>query len=202
VKKANVRMLTFAAMLSAVSAALMYLETPLPFLPPFLKLDLSNAPLLIGAFLMGPLPAVLMTAVKDAVHLLGSSSGGVGELADFLVTSSLLVPAAVIYRFKRTRRGAVIGCAAGIGGMLAAGVLANAYILLPFYSNVMHFPLEEIFAASSAVNPAITGLGTYLLFGVAPFNLIKGLLICGITMVVYKKISVFIRRFTDSACAE
>jgi len=192
-------MLTFAAMLAAVSTALMYLETPLPFLPPFLKLDLSNVPLLIGAFLMGPVPAVLMTSVKNAVHLLGSTSGGVGELADLLITSCLLVPAAVIYRRNRTRRGAVIGCAAGIGGMMVAGVLANAYILLPFYSKVMLIPLEKIFSASAEINPAITGLGTYLLFGVVPFNLIKGLIICGITMVVYKKISVFIRRFADGA---
>jgi len=191
----NLRMLTFAAMLSAVSAALMYLETPLPFLPPFLKLDLSNVPLHIGAFIMGPVPAVLMTLVKDAVHLLGSSSGGVGELADLLMTSSLLIPASLIYRYNRTRRGAVIGCAAGICGMVVASALANAYILLPFYSNIM--PLDEIFAASSAANPAIDGLGTYLLFGVVPFNLIKGFVICGITMVVYKKISVLIRRFAE-----
>lgn len=142
---------------------------------------------------MGPVPALLMTAVKDAVHLLFTTTGGVGELADFLITSALLMPAAVIYRFNRTRRGALIGCLAGVFGMAAVGVAANAFILLPFYSNIM--PMEVIFSECAKINPGITGMGTYLLYGVLPFNLIKGLLICAVTMVVYKKISHLMHRY-------
>lgn len=188
----NTKMLTFAAMLSAVSAALMFLETPLPFLPPFLQLDASNVPLLIGAFIMGPLPAILMTAVKDTVHLLASQTGGVGELADFLITLGLILPASIIYKYNKTKKGALLGCAAGILSMTIIGIVSNLFIILPFYSKIM--PLDEILNICAKINPAITGLSAYILYGVLPFNIIKGLLICAFTMLIYKKISTFIHR--------
>src|SRR5659263_701974 len=96
------RFIATTGMLSAISAALMFFEFPLPLLPPFLKLDLSDVPVLIGAFILGPLPALAITLVKDLIHLLGTTSGGVGELADFLVTGSLALSVGFIYMARKT----------------------------------------------------------------------------------------------------
>ncbi len=189
----KLKVLTVTAMFAAVATVLMYFEMPLPLLPPFLKLDLSSIPILIGSFILGPASAIAMAAVKAFVHLLSTQTGGVGELADFLMTSAFSFTAAAVYRRNHTKRGAVIGCVAGTCALILMAVLANRFLIIPFYAKIM--PLEAIFAACSAVNPRITGMGGYLLYGVVPFNFIKGAVISLLTFPVYKRLSVQIQKF-------
>lgn len=186
------RRLTVTAMLAAVATLLMYLEFPLPLTPPFLKIDLSGIAILMAAFLFGPLSAVLATLVKDLVHLLSSTSGGVGQLADFIILSPFAVTASLIYRRKKDKTHALIGLLAGTAVMVVVGVLANRFLLIPFYSKIM--PVEAIVAACEAVNPAINSMDAYYLFGAAPFNLVKGLILSAVTMLSYKKLSEVVKR--------
>lgn len=188
-KRTNVRMIATAAMLAALSAVLMFVETPLPLVPGFLKFDLSDVPVLIGAVLMGPLPGIAIAFVKDVVHLSVSATGGVGELADFLMSASLALPAALLLRRKSGFKPLLLGCSVGIVLMTAVGALANYFILLPFYSLVM--PLKQIFAACTMVNPLIVSKGTYILYAIVPFNIFKGLVVSAVTVLVYKKLSAF-----------
>ncbi len=189
----QLKVLTVTAMFAAVATVLMYLEVPLPLMPPFLKLDPSMIPILIGSFILGPASAIAMAAVKALVHVLSTQTGGVGELADFLMTSSFAFTAAVVYRRNHTKRGAVLGCVAGTVALILVAVLANRFLIIPFYSKIM--PLEAIFGACSAVNPRITGMTEYLLYGVVPFNFIKGAVISLLTFPVYKRLSVQIQKF-------
>ncbi len=189
----KLKVLTVTAMFAAVATVLMYFEMPLPLLPPFLKLDLSSIPILIGSFILGPASAIAMAAVKAFVHLLSTQTGGVGELADFLMTSAFSFTAAAVYRRNHTKRGAVIGCVAGTCALILMAVLANRFLIIPFYAKIM--PLEAIFAACNAVNSRITGMGGYLLYGVVPFNFIKGAVISLLTFPVYKRLSVQIQKF-------
>ena len=186
------RMLTVAAMLAAVATLLMYLEFPLPLMPPFLKIDLSGVAILVAAFLFGPLPAVFATLVKDLIHLLSTQTGGVGELADFIMTSSFAVTAALIYARKKDKKHAIIGCVAATVVMAFVAVLANRFLLIPFYSNVM--PVEAIIGACSAINPAINSMNAYYFVGVLPFNLIKGLILSVVTVLLYKRLSDIVKR--------
>lgn len=190
------RMVTYCGLFAAVATALMYLEFPLPFMPPFLKVDLSGAVTLLAAFMFGPVQAVLITAVKDLIHFFTSTSGGVGQLADFLITSSFAVAASAVYRRHHTYKGAVLACVAATLTMTVVGVLANKYLLIPAFSLVM--PIDAILAASAKVNPLIGDVNTYLLFGAAPFNLLKGSILSGVTFLLYKRLGTFIRQGTVS----
>lgn len=192
--------LTVTAMFAAISAVLMFIETPLPMAPPFLKLDPSSLPILIGSFILGPLSAAAMAFIKAFVHIFSSTTGGVGELADFLMTFAFAATSSVVYRRFHTKRGAVLACAAGTLALTLTAVLANTFLLIPFYSKVM--PLEAIFAACEKVNPRITGMKGYILYGVIPFNLFKGSIISVFTFLVYKKLSVHIHRFIDEVSPE
>ncbi|MBR6736377.1 MAG: ECF transporter S component [Oscillospiraceae bacterium] len=187
--------MTVTAMFAAVATVLMFLETPLPMMPPFLKLDPSALPILIGSFILGPSSAAAMAFIKAFVHVFSSTTGGVGELADFLMTFAFAATAAVVYRRHHTKKGAVLACVAGTVALTVTAMLANYFLLIPFYSNVM--PLEAIFAACEAVNPNITGMSGYIFYGVMPFNLFKGAVISLITFPVYKKLSNQIHKFVD-----
>ena len=185
------RQLTYVAMFSAISAVLMYFEFPLPFMPPFLKVDLSAIPVLLAAFMLGPVQAVAITLIKDFVHLLSTQTGGVGELADFLVLSAFAVTAHYIYLRIKTKKGAMLACLGGSLVSVTAACFANYYLIIPFYSKIM--PIEAIIAACAAVNPAINSISMYILLGVVPFNLVKCLIISVVTMLSYKKLAHLIR---------
>ena len=125
------------------------------------------------------------------IHLTQTQTGGSGEVADFLMLSTLVVIAVLLYRGHKSRKMAVLGCAAGSVAMACVGMLTNYFLIIPFYSQVM--PLQAIFDACNAINPYVTGMQGYLLLGVLPFNLIKGAILTAITMLAYKKLSVFIK---------
>lgn len=184
--------ITYTAVFAAIATVLMYFEFPLPLMPPFLKVDLSGAVVLIGAFIFGIGPAITMIVIKDLIHLTQTQTGGSGELADFLMLSTLIILAVLIYRSHKTRKMAVVGCSIGTVGMACMGMLTNYALIIPFYSNIM--PLDAIFAMCQQVNPAVNGMAGYLVLGVLPFNLIKGAILTVITMLVYKKLSLFIKQ--------
>ncbi len=184
--------ITYTAVFAAIATVLMYFEFPLPFMPPFLKVDLSGAVVLIGAFIFGIGPAITMIGIKDLIHLTQSQTGGSGELADFLMLSTLVIVAVLIYRAHKTRKMAAIGCVVGSVAMACMGMLTNYFLIIPFYSAV-GMPIDQILALCAAINPSINGMGAYLLVGVLPFNLIKGAILTVITMLAYKKLSTFIK---------
>lgn len=174
--------------LSGISVVLMQiLEFPIPFMPPFLKFDFSNLPALIGGLAYGPLTGVVIVFIKAVLHLLRTSTGGVGELADFLASGSFVLVTSVIYKYKKTRAGAVIGLRVGTAVTAIIGGLANYYILIPFYTKVM--PMEQIILISSKINPLIKNTLGYVLFGAIPFNLIKAVILSVVTFIVYKRAS-------------
>ena len=187
-KKFTPKFIASVGILSGISVVLMQvLEFPLPFMPPFLKLDFSTLPALIGGFAYGPLTGIIIAVIKALFHLFRTSTGGVGELADLLASTAIILTSSVIYKKNKTRKGALIGLLAGTVALAIVGGLANYYILIPFYSNVM--PLEQIFELCGKINPLIHNTFTYALYGAVPFNLIKGVILSAITFVIYKKIS-------------
>lgn len=198
----STRKLTAMALFAAISTILMYIEVPIPFMPPFLKLDVSAVPIMVGAFAFGPVEGVVMALIKSLVHLLSTQTMGVGELADFLITGSFALTAGLIYRKNKTKKEAVLACFASIISITVMGTLANYFILLPFYAVAYHMPLEAVIATCSAVNPAITSLGTYILLGIVPFNLLKGTVVAVLTFIVYKKISVYLHKYISSINAK
>ena len=182
------------AMLSAVAAILMYLEIPLPLVPPFLRLDFSDIPALLAGFAMGPLAGVAVLLVKNAVHALASWSFLVGELANFLIGISFVLPAAIIYQRKKNKKSAVVGMLTGGGVMTVVAGLLNAFVLIPLYASVLNFPVEAIVGMSNEVNPMITDLKTLIFIGITPFNIVKASVNILLTALIYKPLSPFLHR--------
>lgn len=188
----NVRMLAQIAMLSAVAAVLMLVEVPLPFLAPtFYQLDLSELPVLIGAFALGPLAGMMIEMIKILLNFVlnGTLTAGVGELANFLIGCALVVPAGYIYRRGKTKKSALIGMGVGTFCMALAGGILNAFLLLPAYGKAFGMPVDAFVEMGSAIFPVIDNLFTFCLFSVVPFNMVKGILVSVITMFLYKHIS-------------
>jgi len=165
------------ALLSAIAVVIMLFEIPLIPLFPWLKMDLSELPVLIGAFAFGPMSGVIIEGLKILLNLLmtGTSTGFVGELANFIIGVSFVVPAAMIYHRNKSRKSAIIGMIVGGLFMEVAGILANIYLLLP------------VFGMSGKIDMA-----QYVMVGLIPFNGLKAILVSAITMLVYKKLSVSI----------
>ncbi|MDO4669390.1 MAG: ECF transporter S component, partial [Butyricicoccus pullicaecorum] len=137
--------LTYVAVFSAIATVLMYFEFPIPLMPPFLKIDLSGAVILIGAFIFGIGPAITMAAIKDLIHVTQTQTAGSGELQDFILTCTLIILAVSIYRLHRSKKGALIGCAVGSVAMSIMAMITNKLIILPFYIKGMGMNLDMIF---------------------------------------------------------
>ena len=182
----SLRTLTVTAVLSAIAFVLAFLEFPVPFSPPFARMDLSDLPALIGAFAFGPFVGVLIELVKNALQLTTTVTGGVGELANYLMGAAYVFTAGMIYWRYKTKKMALLACLAGSLVMGIAAALANYYILLPLFEQFM--PLDQLIASFEAYIPFIHSKWDVVLFNAFPFNLLKGLVISLITMLSYKKL--------------
>ena len=179
------------AMLAAVAVVLMLFEFPLPFLPPFYKIDASELPVIIGAFAMGPWAGVLIELIKILLNLLldGTTTAFVGEFANFLIGCSYVVPASLVYYYKKSKKNAVLGLVLGTVTCAVVGCLLNAFLLLPAYSKAFHMEIDALIAMGTAANKAIDSMFTFVLFATAPLNILKCGLVSVFTMLIYKPIS-------------
>lgn len=189
--KTRIKTMVQIAMLSAIAVVLMLFEIPLPFAPAFYQIDFSEVPVLVGCFAIGPTAGAAIEFLKILLNFAinGTVTAGVGEAANFLIGCALVVPAGLIYQRKRTRQRAVAGMLVGTILMTAAGCILNAYVLLPTYAKAFGMPMEVLVDMGSKVNGSITDLFTFVMFAVAPFNLLKGIVVSMIVFIIYKKIS-------------
>lgn len=194
--RSKLRTMVQIAMLSAVSAVLMMFEFPIPFLaPPFIKMDFSEIPVLVGTFAMGPLAGVVIELLKNILHFVtyGTTTGGIGELSNFFIGCAFAVPAGIFYRKRKTRKSAVLGMAAGTLLMVIMGCLSNAFVMFPLYSMVMGIPMDSFIAMGTAIHPAIDNMVTFVVLCMVPFNLVKGIIISMITLLLYKRLKVVLK---------
>jgi len=190
-KSLNVKHMIQIAMLGGVATILMLYEIPLWFAPSFYEIDASEVAVLIGAFAMGPVAGAIIELIKVLLNFVlnGTVTAGVGEVANLIIGCGLVVPASIIYNHKKSKKNAIIGMIVGTLVMTIIGSAMNGFILLPAYSKAFNMPMEGLVAMGTAVNPAITDVKTFVMFAVAPFNLLKGVAVSLITMLLYKKIS-------------
>ncbi len=187
----KVHRMTLIALLSAIAFVLMMFDFPLWFLPGFYKIDFSELPVLIAAFTLGPVAGVTTEFLKVFLNVLiqGTGTAFIGEFANFLIGCAFIVPASIIYYAKKTKRNALFGIAAGTLVCVLTGCLMNAYVLLPAYGKAFHMEIGNLVAMGTEKNGLISGMFSFVVLAVAPFNLIKCVVTGGITMLIYKKIS-------------
>ena len=185
-KNLSVQYLTRIAVLTALASILFLIEIPVVA---FYKLDLSNLPVLLGAFSMGPVPGLIILLLKSLIGMLHSSSMYVGELADFIMGAAFVLPAALIYRRHKTRNTALIGMAVGTVVMIVVAVLVNWKIMIPFYMTAYGMPMEAVVGMATKAVPFVDTEWKLLLCVTAPFNLLKGVVLSVLTFVLYKHLS-------------
>lgn len=188
--------ITYTAIFACLAGVLMFIEIPLFFAPAFYKIDLSEIPVLICTFYLGPVAGVAAELVKVMVKLLlkGTSTAFVGDFANFAVGCSFVLPASVVYHAKPGRRSALVGMLAGTLVMTVFGSAFNAVYLLPKFAALYGMPMEAIVGMGTKINPAIKSVSTLVLFAVVPFNLLKGVVDSALTFLLYKRISPILHR--------
>ena len=183
------RNIAVAGMLSALAFVLQYFEFPVPFMPTFIKMDLSDLPGLIGAFALGPLYGVAICLIKNILHMAASQSALVGEMCNFILGAVFVFPAGIIYSQKKTKQRAVIGAVTGAIVMAAFSFPSNLFFTYPMYIRLYGMSEEMIVGAYQAIVPAMKSLPQCLLVFNVPFTFIKAMLSVVITLLIYKPLS-------------
>ncbi len=177
-KRFSAKRLALMAVFVALSFAVSFLEIPLFPAAPFLKLDFGNVFVLLIGFLLGPIEGVIVCLLKECLRMIGSSSGGVGEIANFLATSAYLLLPSLVYRFHKGLRVVVLSlsgaCILGTG----AALLTNRFITFPLY-----------------MGGGALAAFKQLFWYIVAFNLIKTVAVAILTVLLYKRLSNFLKKF-------
>ncbi len=195
-KIATSKRVALIGIFASLAGVLMYFEIPMPFAPAFYAVDLSEVPVMISGFMLGPVAGVITEFLKIVIKLAikPTSTAYIGEFANFVVGCTFVIPATITYKLKKSKKMATIGMSVGTVIMIVAGCFVNAFILLPafaiFYGGM---PISALIQMGTEVNSNITNLFTFVVLAVAPLNLVKGLLITIVVTLIYKKISKLIR---------
>ncbi len=183
--------ITVTAMLSAIAFVLMFFEFPVPLMPSFIKMDISDLPALLGTFALGPATGIVIEGMKNLLHILfkGTSSAGVGELCNFLLGCCFVLPCGLLYRGKKTRKRAVVGALVGCAVMALCSLPINFFLVYPAYVKFYGLPLEAIIGMYQAIFPGVDGLLACLAMFNLPFTFVKGLLDALLCFLIYKPLS-------------
>lgn len=173
----------------------------LPIFPEFLKINFSNLPIILGAFLLGNKKGLLIVLIRTIIVLPFSGTFFVGELADLIISSSIVIVSTYIYNKNRTLKGAIISLACVCATWIVISALANYFILIPAYVELMFGGNEEVFISLLQVIPDVTVDNyqwKYILFGAMPFNALISVSVCIITFLTYKRLSIIFHKFDEN----
>ncbi|MBU3180476.1 ECF transporter S component [Clostridium psychrophilum] len=178
------------SLLAVMAFLLMYIELPIPIFPEFLKIDISDLPALLGAFALGPVAGVIIELFKNILHgMLASKTAFIGELANFLVGSCLILVSGYIYKVRKSKKGAIVGLLIGVVCMSMFAAILNYFVILPLYETVLGFPISAVVGMGSKLNHNINDLNSFVIWMIVPFNLFKGIIISAMTLALYKSVS-------------
>lgn len=187
-KQSEARRSAYVGVFAAIAAVLMLWEFPLPFAPAFYEIDLSEVPVLICSFSLGPVAGVVCEFVKILIKLVikGTSTFFVGDFANFVTGCAFVLPATAVYHRFKSKKGALAGMITGTVVLAVFGSLFNAVYLLPTFAGM--YGMENIYRMSTAINPAMNSVSAIVLMAVVPFNIVKGVVVSLLTYLLYKHI--------------
>lgn len=191
--------ITVTALLTAVAVALQYIEVPIPLVPSFLKLDFSDLPELIGSFVLGPQYGVIICLLKNLIHLPVSGSMFVGEFSNFILGAIFVFVAGIIYKYHKTKKGALVASICGALAMAVVSVVTNYFIVYPMYAQLWAGgDMNVIINMYKALLPVSDTLLKSLVIFNLPFTFGKGIVVAAITMFIYKPLSNLIVKMNNS----
>ena len=184
--------MTIIGICAAIATVLHMLDFPLLFLAPgFYKLDFSELPVLLCGFFLGPSATVICEGIKILLKLMlkSTSTAFVGDLANFVVGCSFVLPATIWYHAHKSKHSAIIGLVLGTLSMSIFGSAFNAVYLLPKFADLYGMPLDTIIAMGTAIRGGVSSVTTFVMLCVAPLNLVKGTVVSILTMLLYKRVA-------------
>ena len=174
--------------LSAIAYVLMFISVPLPIFPSFLKIDVSDIPAIFGGMSLGPIAGIAIVIIKNFLQgITASTTGGVGEFANVIIGGSYVLIICLFYRKWKNIKSVVAGGLVGIVAMTIMGCIMNYYIMMPLYATVYGMPLDAIIQMGTVINSKVTDLYTFVIWMIAPFNIIKATLMTVVTLPLFKK---------------
>lgn len=192
----NIKNIALIAILGGLGAVLMIIDFPIFVAPSFYKLDLGDLPCLIGSLAMGPIPAFFIQLVKIIIKLLikPTSTAFVGEIAAFIFSSTYCVLTAYLYSKNKTKKNAYLSIIVASIITIIITCIGNYSFIIPAYVKLYNMPLEAIIKAGSAIFEVVKDKFTFVLFCVAPFNIIKFVLVDILTILLYKRVSYLLKK--------
>lgn len=188
-----IHLIVKVAILGSIAFLLQLLEFPLPLMPGFLTLDLSDLPALIGAFSLGPIAGIIIKAISNLLFIASGKdvTATIGPIANIIAGAALVGVAGLVYRLKKNRQAAIIGMALGTLAMTAVMAIGNYYVFIPLYESVLKFPAAAVIGMVNGANPHIevTNLRHVIVYAFVPFNIFKGLVVSAVTYMLYKRLS-------------
>ncbi|MBO5526039.1 MAG: ECF transporter S component [Clostridia bacterium] len=169
------------AIFAALAYAISWVEIPIIPAVPFLKLDFGNVFILLSSFLFGPVEGILVCAVKEALRAITSSTGGVGEIANFTVTTAFILIPSVVYRFKKGIPVVLATMGAACFVQIGAALLMNRYVNFPLFGTLFGFDGIALFNAS--------------IWWIVLFNAVKSVSVCILTFLLYKRLEKLLNKF-------
>ena len=174
-KKNRIKLITMVGIFSAIAFVLQVLGSMFPKVAGFLEIEFSDLPALIISLALGPVAGVCVELIKNLLHCTITSTGFIGEIANFLINGSFVFICGSIYKFRKTKKGALISLISATISLVLIGILVNVYFMLPLFEFTKHMDINERYALATTI--------------MAPFNLVRGSILSLITIFIYKKIS-------------
>ena len=188
-KLSSTKTIAKVGILSAIAYVLMFISVPLPIFPSFLKIDLSDIPAIFGGMSLGPMAGLAIVIIKNFLQgITATTTGGVGEFANIVIGGSYVLTICFFYKKLKNTNGVIIGGLLGIVTMPIMGCIMNYYIMMPLYATVYGMPLDAIIQMGTVLNPKVTDLFTFVIWMIAPFNILKALIMTIVTLPLFKKV--------------
>ena len=188
-KLSSTKTIAKVGILSAIAYVLMFISVPLPIFPSFLKIDLSDIPAIFGGMSLGPMAGLAIVIIKNFLQgITATTTGGVGEFANIVIGGSYVLIICFFYKKLKNTNGVIIGGLLGIVTMTIIGCIMNYFIMMPLYATVYGMPLDAIIQMGTVLNPKVTDLFTFVIWMIAPFNILKALIMTIVTLPLFKKV--------------
>ncbi|WP_455539645.1 ECF transporter S component [Terrisporobacter sp.] len=187
-KLTSTKTIAKVGILSAIAYVLMFISVPLPIFPSFLKIDISDIPAIFGGMSLGPMAGLAIIVIKNFLQgITASTTGGVGEFANVLIGGSYVLIICLFYKKFKSTKGVLIGGLLGLVAMTIMGCIMNYFVMMPLYAVVYGMPLDAIIKMGTVINPNVTNLFTFVIWMIAPFNIVKAGIMTIATLLLFRK---------------
>lgn len=187
-KQMSAKTIAKVGVLSAIAYILMFISVPLPIFPSFLKIDLSDIPAIFGGMSLGPMAGFAIVVVKNFLQgITASTTAGVGEFANVVIGGSYVLVICFFYKNSKNIKSVITGAILGTLIMTIIGCIVNYYVMIPLYSTAYGMPLDVIIQMGTVINPKVTDLFSFVIWMIAPFNILKAGLMTMVVLPLFKK---------------